>query len=119
MFVVNYRNEPLALRVFDPNKVGPDGKRGMQADGLGGDLAYALQTRTDRAIPAMNLAPSAITQAVGPTGGTTLFPPHINKAGSEPGDPSRRCCAPIPATTCACACTPVAMKKSTTSPCTA
>src|SRR5690606_31427274 len=23
MFVVNYRNEPLALRVFDPNKVGP------------------------------------------------------------------------------------------------
>jgi hypothetical protein len=34
MFVVNYRNEPLALRVYDPNKVGPDGKRGMQADGL-------------------------------------------------------------------------------------
>ncbi|MFK3775889.1 manganese-oxidizing multicopper oxidase MnxG [Pseudomonas sp. NPDC089406] len=86
MFVVNYRNEPLALRVFDPNKVGPDGKRGMQADGLGGDLAYAMQTRTDRAIPAMNLAPSAITQAVGPTGGTTRFPPHINK-GTEPGDP--------------------------------
>lgn len=87
MFVVNYRNEPLALRVFDPNKVGPDGKRGMQADGLGGDLGYAMQSRTDRAIPAMNLAPSAITSAVGPTGGTTLFPPHINKAGSEPGDP--------------------------------
>ncbi|MFV3289848.1 manganese-oxidizing multicopper oxidase MnxG [Pseudomonas sp. NY11955] len=87
MFVVNYRNEPLALRVFDPNKVGPDGKRGMQADGLAGDLSYALQSRTDRAIPAMNMAPSAITSAVGPTGGTTLFPPHINKAGSEPGDP--------------------------------
>jgi hypothetical protein len=58
MFVVNYRNEPLALRVYDPNKVGPDGKRGMQADGLGGDLAYAMQSRTDRAIPAMNLAPN-------------------------------------------------------------
>ncbi|TLP65360.1 MULTISPECIES: manganese-oxidizing multicopper oxidase MnxG [Pseudomonas] len=86
MFVVNYRNEPLALRVFDPNKVAPDGKRGMQADGLGGDLAYALQTRTDRVIAAMNLAPSAITQAVGPTGGTTRFPPHINQ-GTEPGDP--------------------------------
>ena len=86
MFVVNYRNEPLALRVFDPNKVAPDGKRGMQADGLAGDLAYAMQSRTDRAIPAMNLAPSAITSAVGPTGGTTRFPPHINK-GSEPGDP--------------------------------
>jgi hypothetical protein len=87
MFVVNYRNEPLALRVYDPNKVGPDGKRGMQADGLGGDLAYAMQSRTDRAIPAMNLAPNLITAATGPTGGTTLFPPHINKGGAEPGDP--------------------------------
>ncbi|MCU0074958.1 hypothetical protein N8H71_25470 [Pseudomonas koreensis] len=87
MFVVNYRNEPLALRVYDPNKVGPDGKRGMQADGLGGDLAYAMQSRTDRAIPAMNLAPNLVTAATGPTGGTTLFPPHINKGGSEPGDP--------------------------------
>lgn len=87
MFVVNYRNEPLALRVFDPNKVAPDGKRGMQADGLAGDLAFAMQSRTDRAIAAMNLSPAAVTQAVGPTGGTTLFPPHINKAGAEPGDP--------------------------------
>ncbi len=87
MFVVNYRNEPLALRVYDPNKVAPDGKRGMQADGLGGDLAYAMHSRTDRAIPAMNLAPNLISSATGPTGGTTLFPPHINKAGAEPGDP--------------------------------
>ncbi len=87
MFVVNYRNEPLALRVYDPNKVGPDGKRGMQADGMGGDLAYAMQSRTDRAIPAMNLAPNLITSATGPTGGTTLFPPHINKGGAEAGDP--------------------------------
>ncbi|WPN49209.1 manganese-oxidizing multicopper oxidase MnxG [Pseudomonas sp. P8_241] len=87
MFVVNYRNEPLALRVYDPNKVGPDGKRGMQADGLGGDLAYAMQSRTDRAIAAMNLAPNLLTSATGPTGGTTLFPPHINKGGAEPGDP--------------------------------
>ncbi len=76
-----------ALRVYDPNKVGPDGKRGMQADGLGGDLAYAMQSRTDRAIPAMNLAPNLITSATGPTGGTTLFPPHINQGGAEPGDP--------------------------------
>ncbi len=54
MFVVNYRNEPVALRVYDPNKHGPDGKPGAQADGLAGDLAFALQTRTDRAIPALN-----------------------------------------------------------------
>ena len=42
MFVVNYRAEPIGLRVFNPTKAGPDGKPGMQADGLAGDLAYAL-----------------------------------------------------------------------------
>ncbi|BAN50734.1 manganese-oxidizing multicopper oxidase MnxG [Metapseudomonas resinovorans] len=87
MFVVNYRNEPVGLRIFDPNKLAPDGKPGMQADGLAGDLAFALQTRTDRAIPALNLAPGAISSATGPTGGTTTFPPHINLAGDLPGDP--------------------------------
>ncbi len=87
IFVVNYRNEPLALRVYDPNRIGPDGKPGMQAAGLAGDLAYAFQSRTDRAIPLMNLAPSAIKQVTGPTGGVTTFPPHINKAGDLPGDP--------------------------------
>lgn len=87
VFVVNYRHEPLGLRVYDPQRIGPDGKPGMQADGLAGDLSYALQSRTDRAIPALNLAPSAITSAVGPTGGTTLFPPPINSAGDLPGDP--------------------------------
>ncbi len=86
IFVVNYRNEPLALRVYDPNRIGPDGKPGMQAAGLAGDLAYAFQSRTDRAIPQMNMAPSAITQVTGPTGGVTTFPPHINR-GDQPGDP--------------------------------
>ncbi|EJN33053.1 hypothetical protein PMI38_04917 [Pseudomonas sp. GM84] len=86
IFVVNYRHEPLGLRVYDPNKVAPDGKPGMQADGLAGDLAHALQSRTDRAIPALNLAPSAITTATGPTGGVTVLPKHINR-GDLPGDP--------------------------------
>ena len=45
MLVVNYRNEPIALRVFDPNKPGPDGKPGMQADGFEGDLSFALTSR--------------------------------------------------------------------------
>jgi len=54
MFVVNYRNEPVGLRVFDPNAVGPDDQTGNQAAGLAGDLAFALQTRTDRAIPQLN-----------------------------------------------------------------
>ncbi|MDP3460052.1 MAG: hypothetical protein Q8S09_12340 [Hyphomonas sp.] len=53
-FVINYRNEPLGYRVYDPNKIGPDGKAGSQADGLAGDLSYALQTRTDRKIPELN-----------------------------------------------------------------
>jgi manganese oxidase len=53
-FVINYRNEPVGYRVYDPNKIGPDGKPGMQADGLAGDLAYAFQTRTDRKIPQLN-----------------------------------------------------------------
>lgn len=87
IFVVNYRHEPIGLRIFDPDKLAPDGKPGMQADGLAGDLAFALQSRTDRKIPAVNLAPSEITSATGPTGASTAFPPHINVAGDLPGDP--------------------------------
>jgi hypothetical protein len=45
MHVVNYRNEPIALRVFDPAKIGPDGRAGMQADGTEGDLAFALASK--------------------------------------------------------------------------
>lgn len=91
MYVVNYRNEPIGLRVYDPQRTGPDGKPGMQAEGLAGDLAYAFQTRTDRKLEALNQAPSAFgpgqRTAVGPTGGTTTFPPHINVAGDMAGDP--------------------------------
>ncbi len=54
MFVVNYRNEPVGLRVFDPNAIGPDGVQGAQAAGQAGDLAFALQSRTDRAIAQLN-----------------------------------------------------------------
>jgi len=54
MWVVNYRNEPVALRVFDPSKTGPDGQNGMQADGPAGDLAMAFQSRNDRAISQFN-----------------------------------------------------------------
>ncbi len=54
--VANYRNEPVGLRVYDPAKLGPDGKPGSQANGLAGDLAFALQTRTDRAIAQLNTA---------------------------------------------------------------
>lgn len=67
MMVVNYRNEPVAARVYDP-------KSASQASGFRGDLAYAFQTRTDRAIGDLNTAL-----------GNTPYPPltaHIHK-----GDP--------------------------------
>ncbi|MDH5528037.1 MAG: hypothetical protein OEY97_12105 [Nitrospirota bacterium] len=74
MLVVNYRQEPVALRVFDPNAIGPDGKSGSQAAGLAGDLAFAMQSRTDRAIPQFNTAL-----------GDTPYPPLT--ADVLPGDP--------------------------------
>ena len=82
VLVTNYRMEPIALRVYDPNKIGPDGKPGMQADGHAGNLAFALQSRTDRAIPQLNVMPDGNTVING-----TRFPPHINASGFGPGDP--------------------------------
>ncbi|MBK5103262.1 MAG: hypothetical protein JJE42_03360 [Burkholderiales bacterium] len=82
VLVANYRMEPVALRVYDPNKLGPDGKPGMQADGKPGDLAFALQSRTDRVMPELNVMPDGNTVING-----TRFPPHINAAGYGPGDP--------------------------------
>jgi hypothetical protein len=46
------------LRVFDPNRTGPDNKPGTQAAGAAGDLAFALQSRTDRAIAFLNVQPA-------------------------------------------------------------
>ncbi|HZW35887.1 MAG TPA: hypothetical protein VFF01_03025, partial [Candidatus Deferrimicrobiaceae bacterium] len=82
ILVVNYRHEPVGLRIYDPNKVGPDGKPGMQADGERGDLAFALQSRTDRAITLLNQQPPAGFSISG-----TLFPPPINTGNVGPGDP--------------------------------
>ncbi len=94
MFVVNYRNEPVGLRVFDPNRLGPDGEDGSQADGEAGDLAFALQSRDDRACPSMNVQPAAGDVAVPclPVFNTgtlvdTEFPPPINVGGVDDGDP--------------------------------
>jgi hypothetical protein len=82
VLVVNYRQEPIALRVYDPIKIGPDGKPGMQADGSRGDLAFALQSRRDRALARMNKMPDANTVIFG-----TRFPPHINTGALDGGDP--------------------------------
>jgi hypothetical protein len=53
-WVVNYRNEPVGLRVFDPDAVGPDGQTGAQAAGQAGDLAFAFSSSVNRAIPQLN-----------------------------------------------------------------
>ncbi len=80
MLVVNYRNEPVGLRVYDPNRIGPDGKRGTQAQGFAGDLAHALQSRRDRAIPALN-----------DVLGNTPYPPlNADLAGGDPFTPMMR-----------------------------
>lgn len=54
MMVVNYRNEPIGARVYDPQKLAADGQHGDQASGFAGDLVFATQTRTDRKIPELN-----------------------------------------------------------------
>ncbi|MFQ5399507.1 MAG: copper oxidase [Anaerolineae bacterium] len=49
-YTVNYRNEPVAMRVYDPNA-------GAHSHGTSGDLAYAFSSRVDRANPALNAQP--------------------------------------------------------------
>jgi manganese oxidase len=47
---VNYRNEPLALRVFNPSTQ-------AQTAGVPGDLSHAYRSLTNRAIPELNYQP--------------------------------------------------------------
>ncbi len=65
MTVVNYRNEPVGLRVRNP-------LTNSQANGKKGDLSYAYQSRTDRADAAFNVQPG-------------FYPPLTG--GLFPGDP--------------------------------
>ena len=84
MFVVNYRNEPVGLRVFDPNAIGPDGNNGSQAAGPGGDLAFALQSRQDRAIPELN---TSLGNTPYPTPGYCKGSGDGINCDRRPGDP--------------------------------
>jgi VCBS repeat-containing protein len=68
-YALNFRNEPIGLRVFN----GELGAGAGQTPGDAGDLAFAYQSRTDRAIPELN------TQPTGP------YPPLT--ADVRPGDP--------------------------------
>ena len=65
MMAVNYRNEPVGLRVRNPGT-------NTQAAGKKGDLSFAYQSRTDRADAAFNTQPS--------------FYPALT-TGLTPGDP--------------------------------
>lgn len=61
--VLNYRSEPLALRVRDPQS-------NTQAAGIPGDLSYAFRSGIQRADPALNVQPAfypALTEGVFPT----------------------------------------------------
>jgi len=78
-YALNFRNEPIGLRVFD-GVVGLDGPLGVdggQTPGLAGDLSFAYQSRTDRAIPELNVQPE--------TNGISEYPPLT--ADVQPGDP--------------------------------
>jgi manganese oxidase len=69
-FTVNYRNEPLALRVFDPATGGQ--AQPTQQNPLRGDLAFAFRSDIQRAIPALNSQPG-------------FYPPLTGDV--RPGDP--------------------------------
>lgn len=92
MMVVNYRNEPVAARVYDPDRLAHDGKRGMQGAGFGSDMAFALQTRTDRRCQPMNYADgnvpfaAASSSPVCRTDGTPNTP-YVVQTGALAGDP--------------------------------
>ncbi len=99
MFAVNYRNEPVGLRIFDPNRLDcPDGKPGCQTIGAPGDAGLALESREDRRFTqlratfgtdfglngrgVLNAQPVLGDQING-----TDFPGPINAGGVKPGDP--------------------------------
>ncbi len=76
-FVVNYRNEPVGLRVFDRNRISPfDGRRGAQALGQAGDLAYAFAS-IPRVNPELNAPIRSYVRQFNPVihDPTTLNPP--------------------------------------------
>ena len=78
-YVVNYRNEPLALRVFDPKSDG-------QAKGDAGDLSQAFSSNVKRAIPALNSQPTTYPPL---TGGLQGGDPYTPLLRTYPGDKIR------------------------------
>src|SRR6185295_19666002 len=82
-FSVNYRNEPLPLRVTAPGA--NDLQPRTQASGEAGDLSYAFASFVRRADPAMNIQPDGQTN--GPSGafpGCPLSPTQLAGAPKCP-----------------------------------
>jgi len=113
MYVVNYRNESLAARIYDPDKPGPDADPyqdcsdpanrtgcGTQADGKAGDLAFAMDSNVTRKIAALNnrlgLAPATYNDGVcaAHAPGVSVFCPPITQptalSGGDPFTPTMR-----------------------------
>jgi hypothetical protein len=78
-FTVNYRNEPIGARVFDP-------ATHTQATGAKGDLALAFESRTDRAIAALNTQPTVYPAL---TGGVEAGDPYTPLLRTYMGDKVR------------------------------
>ncbi len=77
---VNYRNEPISLRILDRSGVLPQQYTGGFL-GRGGDLSFAYETRTDRWDPEFNVLPYAPFLTKAPYG------PLTNPASLYEGDP--------------------------------
>ena len=85
VLVTNYRMEPVGLRVFDPNRRGPDGKNGTQARASAAISPSRCSRAPTAPISNLNVQPTANTVING-----TRFPPPINAGGSWPAIRSRR-----------------------------
>jgi len=102
LYVVNYRNESLLARVYDPDRPGPDAPPGqdcsdplnrtgcgMQAEGKHGDLAFAMESNVHRQIDALNtvegLAPAGYFDGVCASG--VFCPPITDPSALAGGDP--------------------------------
>lgn len=72
---VNYRTEPLALRLADSNGLSPN-----QSTGTKGDPSYGYETRTDRNIATMNDVPYGALRCVN-------YDPLTSPTDLFPGDP--------------------------------
>jgi hypothetical protein len=90
-YALNFRNEPIGLRIFEDANLNAILDKGEDLNGNGvldqvigdrGDLALAFQSRNDRAIPELNVQPENPVNGADPI---SPYPPLT--ADLEPGDP--------------------------------